>query len=49
MNQKYVTEKNKKVRLLKKLYPGTNINIVFKHEFHTLLERFKLQEGAGSE
>ncbi|MCX5780067.1 MAG: cytidylate kinase family protein [Firmicutes bacterium] len=46
MNQKYVAEKKKKVQLLKKLYPGTNINIVFKNDFYTLLNRFGLQEGS---
>lgn len=45
MNQKYVSEKKKKVKLLKKLYPGTNINIVYKNDFYTLLKRFGLQEG----
>ncbi|WP_420828406.1 cytidylate kinase family protein [Dehalobacterium formicoaceticum] len=45
MNQKYVSEKKKKVALLKKLYPGTNINIVFKNDYYTLLKRFGLQKG----
>lgn len=45
MNQKYVSEKKKKVQLLKELYPGTNINIVYKNDFYTLLERFGLREG----
>lgn len=44
MNQKYAADKKKKVQLLKKLYPGTNINIVFKHDFHTLARRFGLEE-----
>lgn len=44
MNQKYVAEKKKKVELLKKLYPGTNISIVFKHDFHNLARRFGLEE-----
>lgn len=44
MNQKYVSEKKKKVQLVKKLYPGTNINIVFKDDFNTLLKRFKLRD-----
>lgn len=48
MEQKYVTEKKKKVRLLKELYPGTNINIVFKNDFYSLLKRFGLHEGAES-
>ena len=40
MKQKYVTEKNKKVRLLKKLYPEVNINIVYKKDYNSLIERF---------
>jgi hypothetical protein len=32
--------------LLKKLYPGTNINIVFKQDFYTLLNRFGPKEGS---
>jgi len=48
MNQRYVAEKKKKVQLLKKLYPGTNINIVFKNDFHTLAKRFGLEEDADS-
>jgi len=46
MNQKYVAEKKKKVELLKKLYPGTNINIVYKNDFHALINRFGLREEA---
>lgn len=49
MEQKYVTEKKKKVRLLKELYPGTNINIVFKNDFHALLKRFRPREGVEGE
>ncbi len=45
MNQKYVTEKNKKVKKLRKLYPGTNVKIVYKKDFHSLVERFKGFEG----
>jgi cytidylate kinase len=41
MNQKYVTHKNKKMNKLRELYPGTNIKIVYKKDFYTLLERFK--------
>lgn len=44
MNQKYVSEKKKKVKLLRKLYPGTNVNIVYKNDFYSLLKRFGLQE-----
>lgn len=45
MNQKYTSVKKKKVELLKKLYPGTNINIVYKNDFHSLIERFGLLGG----
>lgn len=45
MDQKYVSQKKKKVKLLQKLYPGININIVFKHDFYTLAERFGLRKG----
>ncbi len=48
MNQKYTSVKKKKAELLKKLYPGTNINIVFKNDFHTLIERFGMMGGGGS-
>jgi cytidylate kinase len=47
MNQKYVTEKNKKVRRLKELYPGININIVFKSDYHTLLKRLAVSKLGG--
>ncbi len=40
MKQKYVTEKNKKIRLLNKLYPEVNINIVYKKDFKSIIERF---------
>lgn len=40
MNQKYVTIKNKKVRKLRELYPGINVKIVYKKDFHALLRRF---------
>ena len=45
MEQKYVTEKNRKVKKLKKLYPGTNVRIVYKKDFHSLVERFKMGGG----
>ncbi len=46
MDQKYVSEKKKKVQLLRKLYPGTNISIVFKNDFYSLVKRFGLREGS---
>jgi len=49
MDQRYVAQKKKKVQLLKKLYPGTNINIVFKKDYNTLIKRFGLMRGAESD
>lgn len=46
MNPKYASEKKKKVQLLKKLYPDTNINIVLKNDYNALLKRFGLQKGS---
>lgn len=40
MNQRYTQEKKKKLNLMKKLYPEINISIVYKNDFHKLLERF---------
>ena len=45
MNQKYVTEKNKKIKKLRELYPGTNVKIVYKKDFHSLIERFNMRKG----
>lgn len=45
MNQKYVTTKNKKAKKLRELYPGTNIKIVYKKDFQSLIERFNLARG----
>ena len=40
MNQKYVTEKNKKMKKVRELYPGTNIKIIYKKDFYSLIDRF---------
>lgn len=45
MNQKYITKKNKKIKKLRELYPGTNIKIVNKKDFYLLVERFKPVKG----
>jgi cytidylate kinase len=42
MNQRYVTIKNRKAKKLRELYPGTNIKIVYKKDFQSLIERFKM-------
>lgn len=41
MEQKYVTKKNKKARMVMELYPGTNVKIVYKKDFLALVERLK--------
>ncbi len=46
MNQRYVTEKNKKAKKLRELYPGINVRIVYKKDFQSLIERFS-ELGAG--
>jgi len=40
-----VTEKNKKIKKLRELYPGTNIKIVSKKDYHSLIERFGMGRG----
>ncbi len=45
MDQKYVTAKNKKVKKVRALYPGTNIKVVYKKDFYSLIERFNLSKG----
>jgi len=47
MNQKYVTAKNKKVKKLRELYPGTHVSIVYKNDFNSLITRFKMNKGEG--
>ena len=42
MNQKYVTAKNRKLKKDRELYPGTNVRIVYKKDFMSLIERFKM-------
>ena len=47
MDQRYVTKKNKKMRLVKEFYPGTNIRIVYKKDFNELVDRLKMFGGIG--
>jgi cytidylate kinase len=46
MDQRYVTLKNKKVKMVRELYPGTNIKVIYKKDFYSLVERFNLTSGA---
>mgnify|MGYP002626460943 CR=1 FL=1 len=45
MDQKYVTKKNKKARMVMDLYPGTIVKIVYKKDFRELAERLKMFGG----
>lgn len=45
MKRKYTTEKNKKVRLLQKIYPHVKVKIVYKKDFEQLAEKFDLNKG----
>lgn len=49
MKQKYVTEKNKKIKLLQELYPDISVNIVYKDDYHKLLKRFGINDIEDSE
>ncbi len=47
MNQKLVTKKNRKIRLLRELYPEVKCKIFYKKDFEGLLRKYniKLEEG----
>jgi len=45
MEQKYVTTKNKKVRMMNELYPDINVKIVYKKDFNSLVKRFSMLSG----
>ena len=45
MKQTYAAIKKKKVRRLKELYPDVNIRMVYRRDFHALVERFGLAKG----
>lgn len=47
MSQKLVTRKNRKVRQLRELYPGTNIKIFYQRDYVQLLAKYGL-DGRGS-
>lgn len=42
MNQKYVTQKNRKMKKMRELYPGTNVKIIYKKDFYSLIDRFSM-------
>lgn len=48
MKQAYAAIKKKKIRRLKELYPHINIRMVYRRDFHALVERFGLAQGGNS-
>ena len=40
LRQKLVTEKNRKLRHLRELYPDTNIKLLYKRDYHRLLAKY---------
>lgn len=44
MDQKHVTEKNRKLKRLRELYPDIDVRIVYRKDFRSLLERFRAAE-----
>jgi cytidylate kinase len=42
MNQRYVTEKNRKLKRMRELYPGANVKVVYKKDLASLAQRFNL-------
>ncbi len=46
MKQSLVTRKNRKVRKLRRLYPGINIRIFYQRDFYNLMAKYGLLAGA---
>jgi hypoxanthine phosphoribosyltransferase len=44
LNQKLVTKKNRKIRQLRALYPGTKIKILYQRDYLNLLVKYGLEE-----
>ena len=44
LNQKLVTKKNRKVRQLRALYPGTKIKILYQRDYLSLLVKYGLED-----
>lgn len=44
LNQKLVTKKNRKVRLLQERYPGTKIKLFYQRDYLALLVKYGLEE-----
>lgn len=46
LNQKLVTKKNRKVRRLRELYPGTKVKIFYQRDYLALLAKYGLEDAA---
>ena len=44
MNQKLVTKKNRKVRLLRELYPGVSCKVFYQRDYLNLLVKYDLED-----
>jgi hypoxanthine phosphoribosyltransferase len=44
LNQKLVTKKNRKIRQLRALYPGTKVKILYQRDYLNLLVKYGLEE-----
>ena len=49
MKQSLVTKKNRKVRLLRELYPDVNIKILYERDYRNLIWKYGLSEPNGEE
>jgi cytidylate kinase len=49
MKQSLVTKKNRKVRLLRELYPEVNIKILYERDYKNLIWKYGLANGEGKE
>lgn len=46
MNQKLVTKKNRKVRLLRELYPDVHCKVLYQRDYLQLVAKYGLEEPA---
>jgi hypothetical protein len=47
LNQRLVTKKNRKVRRLRELYPGTNCKIFYQRDYLSLVSKYGLEDVSG--
>ncbi len=49
LKQSLVTKKNRKLRLLRELYPDVNIKLLYARDFHSLMRKYGLSQPAAAE